>query len=120
MKNSDLRSLLGDDWIREQAEIVRKHANEYQRKTWDSLLKGIREDPVAGTEAGSISRGALKVRLFLYVLITLPTSFLRVTYRKDSELVMNTLKTSTELKLNGLFLIPISVMNLKQQLWKEC
>jgi len=37
VKESDLRRLLGDDWIRQQALAVRSHADSYIQITWGRL-----------------------------------------------------------------------------------
>ena len=62
VKGSELRGLMGDDWIRQQAHKVRDHANAYQKLTWNRLLTHVKEE---GPGGGTISKSHLKVTNFL-------------------------------------------------------
>ncbi|CAI9786726.1 unnamed protein product [Fraxinus pennsylvanica] len=48
IKNSEVRSYFGDDWIRKHIVKFRQHALRYQRVTWSSVLDSIRDDGRTG------------------------------------------------------------------------
>eukprot|EP00271_Cylindrocystis_brebissonii_P012955 TRINITY_DN32476_c0_g1_i1.p1 TRINITY_DN32476_c0_g1~~TRINITY_DN32476_c0_g1_i1.p1 ORF type:complete len:643 (+),score=107.57 TRINITY_DN32476_c0_g1_i1:818-2746(+) len=60
VKSSELRGLLGDEWIHQQAMLVRQHGNHYMRLAWTKILNLIREDG----SSNPTSRDGIK-RLFL-------------------------------------------------------
>ncbi|GJP49372.1 hypothetical protein CLOM_g8590, partial [Closterium sp. NIES-68] len=45
VKESDLRVVVGDDWVRRQAALVRQHASEYLRFCFSRLTYTLRVDP---------------------------------------------------------------------------
>ncbi|KAH0720402.1 exocyst complex component EXO70B1-like [Solanum tuberosum] len=64
VKNShDLRTILGDDWIRKHNWRFQQHAMNYERATWSSILSLLREEGVHNPGSNSISRTLLKERL---------------------------------------------------------
>ena len=58
VKESDLRSLLGDDWVRQQASEVQRHAAEYLRLSFAKLPAVLRMDNLPSSHR----RTAVKVR----------------------------------------------------------
>ncbi|XP_071722841.1 exocyst complex component EXO70E2-like [Rutidosis leptorrhynchoides] len=44
VKNSELRDIFGDDWIRKHNRKFQQHAMDYERATWSSILGLLRED----------------------------------------------------------------------------
>ncbi|KAH9305991.1 hypothetical protein KI387_010395, partial [Taxus chinensis] len=64
VKNSDLRALMGDDWLRKHSGKVRQHATNYQRATWIKVLSCLRDEGihVSGSFSSGVSKSALKER----------------------------------------------------------
>lgn len=58
VKETDLRRLLGDDWIWETAEKVQEHANEYMRHTWNKLTAILKEEPPSSGGVGFMRTSA--------------------------------------------------------------
>ncbi|XVF46160.1 hypothetical protein PTKIN_Ptkin03bG0004600 [Pterospermum kingtungense] len=44
VKDSDLESLLGDDWIRKHTAKVRQYSTNYQRSSWNKILGALKLD----------------------------------------------------------------------------
>ncbi|XP_060189859.1 exocyst complex component EXO70E2-like [Lycium barbarum] len=64
VKNShDLRTILGDDWIRKHNWRFQQHAMNYERATWSSILSLLREEGIQNPGSNSISKTLLKERL---------------------------------------------------------
>ncbi|KAJ8557204.1 hypothetical protein K7X08_002829 [Anisodus acutangulus] len=64
VKNShDLRTILGDDWIRKHNWRFQQHAMNYERATWSSILSLLRDEGLQNPGSNSISRTLLKERM---------------------------------------------------------
>lgn len=63
VKTSEVRSLVGDIWVRRQTSLVRQYATGYQRAAWSKVLSCLRGEGIqtAGT-ANGVSRVVLKER----------------------------------------------------------
>ncbi|GMI68483.1 exocyst subunit exo70 family protein E1 [Hibiscus trionum] len=61
VKNSELRHIFGDDWIRKRNWKFQQHAMDYERATWSPILSLLKDESNSGS--GSISRKLLKERL---------------------------------------------------------
>ncbi|XP_071710332.1 exocyst complex component EXO70E2-like [Rutidosis leptorrhynchoides] len=64
VKNSELRDVLGDDWIRKRNWKFQQYAMSYERATWSSILNLLREDGLSNSgSSGSTTRTLLRERL---------------------------------------------------------
>lgn len=63
VKNSEVRSVLGDDWIKKHNWKFQQHAMNYERATWSSILALLRDEGIQNPGSNSISRSLLKERL---------------------------------------------------------
>ncbi|KAM0058273.1 putative exocyst complex component Exo70, cullin repeat-like-containing domain superfamily [Helianthus debilis subsp. tardiflorus] len=64
VKGSELRTLLGDNWIRKHNWKFQQHAMSYERSTWSSILNLLRDEGLYHSgNSGSISKTLLKDRL---------------------------------------------------------
>ncbi|KAK1432914.1 hypothetical protein QVD17_09817 [Tagetes erecta] len=64
VKNSELRTILGDDWIRKRIGKFQQYAMNYERATWSSILNFLREDGLSNSgSSGSTFRTLLRDRL---------------------------------------------------------
>ncbi|KAJ0754347.1 putative exocyst complex component Exo70, cullin repeat-like-containing domain superfamily [Helianthus annuus] len=64
VKNSELRDVLGDDWIRKRNWKFQQYAMSYERATWSSILNYLREDGISNSgSSGSTLRNLLRDRL---------------------------------------------------------
>ncbi|XVE68296.1 hypothetical protein DITRI_Ditri09bG0056100 [Diplodiscus trichospermus] len=61
VKNSELRRIFGDKWIRTHNWKFQQHAMDYERATWSSVLSLLKDE--SNSSASSISRTLLKERL---------------------------------------------------------
>nr|XP_016449998.1 PREDICTED: exocyst complex component EXO70B1-like [Nicotiana tabacum] len=69
VKNSnDLRTILGDDWIRKHNWRFQQHAMNYERATWSSILSLLRDEGLQNPGSNSISKTLLKERLHSFYL----------------------------------------------------
>ncbi|PIN14527.1 hypothetical protein CDL12_12840 [Handroanthus impetiginosus] len=68
VKNSELRTLLGDEWIRKHNWKFQQHAMNYERATWSSILALLRDEGIQNPGSNSISRTILKERLQSFYL----------------------------------------------------
>lgn len=64
VKGSELRTLLGDDWIRKHSGQVRQYATSYQRSAWKKVLSCLRDEGIyiGGSSSSKVSKDALKDR----------------------------------------------------------
>ncbi|CAM6082208.1 unnamed protein product [Calypogeia fissa] len=64
VKNTEVRALLGDDWVKKHTSMVRQHATSYQRAAWGRVLQCLRDEGihVTGSAASNVSRVVLKDR----------------------------------------------------------
>ncbi|CAN4082685.1 unnamed protein product [Withania somnifera] len=63
VKNSNLRTILGDGWIRKHNWKFQHHAMSYERATWSSILSLLKDEGLQNPGSNSISRTLLKERL---------------------------------------------------------
>ncbi|KAK9067185.1 hypothetical protein SSX86_014510 [Deinandra increscens subsp. villosa] len=64
VKNSELRNILGDNWIRQRNWKFQQYAMSYERATWSSILNLLREDGLSNSgSSGSASKTLLRDRL---------------------------------------------------------
>ncbi|XP_074316448.1 exocyst complex component EXO70E2-like [Silene latifolia] len=62
---SELRSIIGDDWIRTQIVSYQQHATSYVRTTWSSVVASLREDGIpSGSGSGVKNFLKEKIRIF--------------------------------------------------------
>ncbi|XVF58429.1 hypothetical protein PTKIN_Ptkin07bG0066200 [Pterospermum kingtungense] len=61
VKNSELRLIFGDKWIRKHNWKFQQHAMDYERATWSSILSLLKDE--SNSSSGSVSRTLLKERL---------------------------------------------------------
>lgn len=62
VKNSELRLIFGDKWIRKHNGKFQQHAMDYERATWSMILSLLRDDSNSNSNSssGSISKNLLK------------------------------------------------------------
>ncbi|KAI8017540.1 Exocyst complex component EXO70E2 [Camellia lanceoleosa] len=63
VKSCELRTILGDEWIRKQNRKFQQHAMNYERATWSSILSLLGEEGIYYPGSNSISKTLLKGRL---------------------------------------------------------
>ncbi|XP_073122588.1 exocyst complex component EXO70E2 [Henckelia pumila] len=68
VKESELRTVLGDDWIRRHNWRFQQHAMNYERATWSSILTLLRDDGIQHPGSHSVSRTILKEKLQSFYL----------------------------------------------------
>ncbi|KAI4343619.1 hypothetical protein L6164_010950 [Bauhinia variegata] len=61
VKESDLRKVLGDDWIRKRRGQIRQNATGYLRAAWTKALSCLKDEGIGGS-TGNASKMALKER----------------------------------------------------------
>lgn len=61
VKDSDLRKLLGDHWIRKRRGLIRQHATSYLRASWSKALSCLKDEGIGGSTSNA-SKVALKER----------------------------------------------------------
>lgn len=61
VKNSELRVIFGDKWIRKHNWKFQQHAMDYERATWSAVLSFLKDE--SNSSNSSISRTLLKERL---------------------------------------------------------
>ncbi|CAO2818147.1 unnamed protein product [Amaranthus hypochondriacus] len=61
VKDSELRKLLGDDWVKRRRGIIRKYATNYLRASWSKVLACLRDEGL-GVGSSSAFKMALKER----------------------------------------------------------
>ncbi|KAJ0988868.1 hypothetical protein J5N97_007224 [Dioscorea zingiberensis] len=63
VKDSELRALLGDHWVRRRRGQVRQYATSYLRASWTKALSYLKDDGMGGSgSSNSASRMAIKER----------------------------------------------------------
>ncbi|KAK8958358.1 hypothetical protein KSP40_PGU019861 [Platanthera guangdongensis] len=62
VKDSDLRNVLGDDWIRSHSRKFRQHATNYERASWNPVLLYLKDDGIYNHGSNVPSRTVLKER----------------------------------------------------------
>lgn len=63
VKNSEVRTVLGDGWIRKHNWKFQQHAMNYERATWSSILALLRDEGIQNPGSNTISKTLLKERL---------------------------------------------------------
>ncbi|KAF5821754.1 putative exocyst complex component Exo70, cullin repeat-like-containing domain superfamily [Helianthus annuus] len=66
VKDDELGSLLGDDWIRKQTSGVRQHHVNYQRSSWHKILNTLKLDNNNSSSSSNLASKALKDKLKLF------------------------------------------------------
>ncbi|KAE9448941.1 hypothetical protein C3L33_19161, partial [Rhododendron williamsianum] len=61
VKHSELRTILGDEWIREHVRKFQQQAMNYERATWSSILSLLMDEGIRSSN--SVSRTLLKERM---------------------------------------------------------
>ncbi|KAF3337172.1 exocyst complex component EXO70B1-like protein [Carex littledalei] len=57
VKDSEMKTLLGDNWVRKRRGLIRQHSTAYLRASWTRVLSFLRDDGLGG---GFSNRNALK------------------------------------------------------------
>ncbi|KAF7129310.1 hypothetical protein RHSIM_Rhsim10G0049200 [Rhododendron simsii] len=63
VKDSELRTILGDDWIHKHNWKFQQQAMNYERATWSSILSLLRDEEIHYPGSNSVSRTLLKERM---------------------------------------------------------
>lgn len=63
VKNSELRDIFGDEWIKRRNAKFQQHAMHYERATWSSMLSLLKDDGAQSSSSRSSMRNVLKERL---------------------------------------------------------
>ncbi|KAG6385963.1 hypothetical protein SASPL_154846 [Salvia splendens] len=61
VKDSELRNLLGDNWVRKRQGLIRQHATQYLRASWSKVLSCLKDQGIGGSTSNA-SKVALKER----------------------------------------------------------
>ncbi|KAL6576320.1 hypothetical protein OROHE_000101 [Orobanche hederae] len=61
VKDSELRNLLGDNWIRKRRGLIRQYATQYLRSSWTKALSCLKDEGIGGSSSNA-SKVALKER----------------------------------------------------------
>ncbi|KAL0318877.1 UNVERIFIED_CONTAM: Exocyst complex component EXO70A1 [Sesamum angustifolium] len=61
VKDSELRNLLGDNWIKKRRGLIRQYATQYLRASWSKVLSCLKDEGIGGS-SGNASKVALKER----------------------------------------------------------
>ncbi|MQL88195.1 hypothetical protein Taro_020754 [Colocasia esculenta] len=63
VKDSELGTTLGDDWVRNHRSQIRRHARSYLRSSWIKVLSYLRDEGIGvGGSSSNVSKVALKER----------------------------------------------------------
>ncbi|XP_052172315.1 exocyst complex component EXO70H1-like [Diospyros lotus] len=54
IRKSNIKYLLGDDWISKQEAKVKQFASSYERLAWGSVVESLTQDPTAGMSAEEV------------------------------------------------------------------
>ncbi|XP_073141406.1 exocyst complex component EXO70B1 [Henckelia pumila] len=61
VKDSELRTALGDNWIKKRRGLIRQHATHYLRAAWTKVLSCLKDEGIGGSSS-SAAKVALKER----------------------------------------------------------
>ncbi|XP_051115772.1 exocyst complex component EXO70B1-like [Andrographis paniculata] len=61
VKDSELRNLLGDNWVKKRRGQIRQYATQYLRASWSRVLTCLKDEGIGGS-SNNVSRVALKER----------------------------------------------------------
>ncbi|XP_024375198.1 exocyst complex component EXO70A1 [Physcomitrium patens] len=64
VKTTEVRALVGDDWVRKNTSQVRQYASSYQRAAWGKVLLCLRDEGIhtSGSFSSGVSKPVLKER----------------------------------------------------------
>ncbi|OVA02155.1 Exocyst complex protein Exo70 [Macleaya cordata] len=62
IKDSDLRIIFGDEWIRKNNAKFQKHAMDYERATWNSIVSLLKDEGICNPGSSSVSKTVLRDR----------------------------------------------------------
>lgn len=63
VKDSEVRALIGDDWVKKHTSMLRQYATNYQRAAWSKVLSFLKDEGIQSSGGSSnISRAILKDR----------------------------------------------------------
>lgn len=64
VKTTEVRALVGDDWVRKNTSQVRQYASSYQRAAWGKVLSCLRDEGIhtSGSFSSGVSKQVLKER----------------------------------------------------------
>lgn len=62
VKDSEIRTVLGDQWIRKRRGQIRQYATSYLRATWSKALACLKDEGIGGSSSSNVSKMALKER----------------------------------------------------------
>lgn len=64
VKSTEVRALVGDDWVRKNTSQVRQYASSYQRAAWGKVLSCLRDEGIhtSGSFSSGVSKQVLKER----------------------------------------------------------
>ncbi|XP_075514989.1 LOW QUALITY PROTEIN: exocyst complex component EXO70E2-like [Primulina tabacum] len=99
VKESELRTVLGDEWIRRHNWRFQQHAMNYERATWSTILTLLRDDGIQHPGSHSISRTLLKEKLQNFYL-----AFEEV-YKSQTGWSVRDLQLREELRISSLRVI---------------
>ncbi|KAK4767564.1 hypothetical protein SAY86_015314 [Trapa natans] len=94
VKNSELRIVFGDEWIKKQNGKFQQHALNYERAAWSSILSLLKDDGLHGLGSGSVSKTLLKERFRSFAL-----AFEDV-YRAQTAWLISDLQLREELRIS--------------------
>jgi exocyst complex protein 7 len=64
VKDSHVRALIGDEWVKKHTSLLRQHATNYQRAAWSKILAFLKDEGIQNPGMSSgVSRSTLKDRL---------------------------------------------------------
>ncbi|KAI8534109.1 hypothetical protein RHMOL_Rhmol10G0062900 [Rhododendron molle] len=63
VKDSELRTILGDEWVRKHNWKFQQQAMNYERASWSSILSLLRDEGIHYPGSNSVSRTLLKERM---------------------------------------------------------
>ncbi|KAL3520216.1 hypothetical protein ACH5RR_018365 [Cinchona calisaya] len=61
VKDSELRNLLGDNWVRKHSGLIRQYATSYLRASWTKVLSCLKDEGIGGSSSNA-SKVVLKER----------------------------------------------------------
>ncbi|KAL3635065.1 hypothetical protein CASFOL_022119 [Castilleja foliolosa] len=61
VKGSELRNILGDDWIRKRQGLIQQHATQYLRSSWSKALSCLNDEGIFGSSSNA-KKAILKER----------------------------------------------------------
>ncbi|KAI3462883.1 hypothetical protein Pfo_019546 [Paulownia fortunei] len=99
VKGSELRTVLGDGWIRKHNWKFQQHAMSYERATWSSILALLKDEGIQNPGSNSISRTILKDRMQSFYLAFEEVYKSQTGWSVPDSKLRNDLQISTSLKV---------------------